>query len=244
MKMNFKIASNENVADGTWRLELRSQDPAYLFRGEFMDLAIPGFYLRRPLSVCDAAPGKVVIYYKVVGEGTKVLATLPEGTQIEALTDLGRGFEASKCRSRALLVSGGLGSAPLFPLLKELKAERKTVNVVMGFNKASDIVLEEEYRALCDSLTITTLDGSAGMKGLVTDALEALRPEYDFFYTCGPVVMMKAVCKALPGPGQLSLEERMGCGSGFCYGCSIQTASGPRRVCKDGPVFDKEDMLW
>ncbi len=244
MKMIFTIERNEKVADGTYRLQLFADDPGYLFSGEFMDLALPGFYLRRPLSVCDAAPGSVTIYYKVVGEGTKVLATLPEGTLIEALTDLGRGFDPSKCREKALLVSGGLGAAPLYPLLKELKAQGKQVNAIMGFNKASDMVLEGEYRTLCDSLTVTTLDGSAGMKGLVTDALAALKPEYDFFYTCGPVVMMKAVCGALPGSGQLSLEERMGCGSGFCYGCSVQTAGGPRRVCKDGPVFDKEDMLW
>jgi dihydroorotate dehydrogenase electron transfer subunit len=244
MKQVFTIEKNEPVAFKTWKLVLKSADPGYLFKGEFVDIAIPGFYLRRPVSVCDSSAGSVTLYYKVVGEGTKVLSTMAPEAELELLTDLGRGFDASLCKGDALLVAGGLGAAPLYPLAKELKAIGCRVTAVLGFNNASEVVLEEEFRALCDEVAVTTMDGSAGIKGLVTDAVAALNPVYDCFYTCGPLVMMKAVCKALPGKGQLSLEERMGCGSGFCYGCSIMTKSGPKRVCKDGPVFDKEDIIW
>ena len=186
-----------------------------------------------------------MLLYKTVGEGTRKLATLPVGTQLSVLTGLGRGFDASACTSSALLVGGGLGAAPLYLLAKKLKAQGKKVNVVLGFNKASEIVLEQEFRALCDQLVFSTLDGSVGVKGFVTDAIKEMAGlSYDYFYTCGPMVMMKAVCCALEGPGEASLEERMGCGAGFCYGCSIQTTAGPRRVCKDGPVFNKEEILW
>ncbi len=244
MKDDFTIESNECVAERTWRLVLLSDDTHYLFSGEFVDIAVPGFYLRRPISVCDSSEGRIVLYYKVVGEGTKALSGMAQGSRLNLLTGLGNGFDASLCTSSALLVGGGLGSAPLYPLARELKAAGKNVRVILGFNKASETVLEEEFRSLCDGVEITTMDGSRGIKGLVSDAPSFHRTDYDCFYTCGPLVMMKAVCKALPIPGQLSLEERMGCGSGFCYGCTVQTASGPRRVCKDGPVFNKEDMIW
>ena len=147
-------------------------------------------------------------------------------------------------------MGGGLGAAPLFLLTRQLKAQGKRITAVLGFNKADEIVLKEEFEALCDTVAITTLDGSVGIKGFVTDALKEMGcvaghdEGYDFFYTCGPMVMMKAVCGLLSGPGEASLEERMGCGAGFCYGCSIQTTAGPRRVCKDGPVFNKEEILW
>ena len=209
-----------------------------------MHIDIPGYYLRRPFSVCDADEGSLTLLYKTVGEGTRKLAALPEGTELSVLTGLGRGFDADACRKKALLVGGGLGAAPLYPLAKRLKAQGKDVTVVLGFNRKEEIVLEREFRALCNTFTLSTLDGSAGIKGFVTDAIKVLQPEYDYFYTCGPMVMMKAVCELLEGPGEASLEERMGCGAGFCYGCSIQTAKGPRRVCKDGPVFKKEDILW
>ena len=229
------------VATDTYRLVLTGKDVA---DGEFVHLEIPGFYLRRPLSVCDAGDGKMTLLYKTVGEGTKALAQMPEGAVISVLEGLGKGFDADACRKEALLVAGGLGAAPLYLLAKKLKAQGKKVTVVLGFNKQEEIVLKQEFEDLCDSFALATLDGSAGTKGFVTDALKALQPRYDYFYTCGPMVMMKAVCGLLEGPGEASLEERMGCGAGFCYGCSIQTTGGPRRVCKDGPVFKKEEILW
>ena len=237
----YTIAENRLIAADTYKLVLAGNGNV---GGEFVHIDIPGYYLRRPFSVCDADEGSLTLLYKTVGEGTRKLAALPEGTELSVLTGLGRGFDADACRKKALLVGGGLGAAPLYPLAKQLKAQGKGVTVVLGFNKKEEFVLEEEFRALCNTFSLSTLDGSAGIKGFVTDALKTLQPEYDYFYTCGPMVMMKAVCELLEGPGEASLEERMGCGAGFCYGCSIQTAGGPRRVCKDGPVFKKEEILW
>jgi len=240
-KKLYTLKENRLVAAGTYRLVLSGPGPV---EGEFVHLDIPGYYLRRPFSVCDTSPEGFTLLYKTVGEGTRALSTLPVGASLSVLTGLGKGFDASVCREKALLVGGGLGAAPLYLLAKELRKEGKEATVILGFNKADEIVLQGEFETLCGSVTLTTLDGSAGVKGFVTDALKALKPTYDYFYTCGPMVMMKAVCQQLEGPGEASLEERMGCGAGFCYGCSIQTAGGPRRVCKDGPVFKKEEILW
>lgn len=212
--------------------------------GEFVHIAVPGFFLRRPLSICDKEAGRLTIVYKVVGEGTKVLSEMKEGTVLEVLTGLGRGFDPDACRSEALLVGGGLGAAPLYLLARELKAQGKKVTVVLGFNTADEIVMVREFKDICDTVAVSTLDGSVGVKGFVTDAIAGMARSYDYFYTCGPMVMMKAVCGMLECPGEASLEERMGCGAGFCYGCSIETKNGPRRVCKDGPVFKKEELLW
>lgn len=240
-KQTYIITQNRLVAADTYRLQLSGPGPV---EGEFVHLDIPGYYLRRPFSVCETGPDGFTVLYKTVGEGTRTLATLAEGTPLSVLTGLGKGFDAGACRENALLVGGGLGAAPLYLLAKELREQGKNVTVILGFNKADEIVLKEEFEALCQAVAITTLDGSVGIKGFVTDALKALQPAYDYFYTCGPMVMMKAVCAQLEGSGEASLEERMGCGAGFCYGCSIHTTRGPRRVCKDGPVFKKEDILW
>ena len=229
------------IAVKTFRMVLEGEGAV---DGEFIDIAIPGFYLRRPLSICDQEDGRLTVIYKVVGEGTKVLSEMPVGTELEVLTGLGRGFDADACREEALLVGGGLGVPPLYLLAKELKARGKKVTAVLGYNKADEIILTQEFEAVCDRLAVSTVDGSVGVKGFVTDAIAALKPTYDFFYTCGPMVMMKVVCTTLEGRGEASLEERMGCGAGFCYGCSIQTINGPRRVCKDGPVFKKEELTW
>ena len=243
-KSRFTIVTNRTVATQTRKIVLAAGDPDLLVGGEFVHLLIDGFYLRRPLSLCDREPGRITLLYKTVGEGTKALASLPEGTSLDVLTGLGKGFDPDACRESALLVAGGLGAAPLYLLCKELKAQGKQVIAVLGFNKADEIVLEDEFRALCDHVSIATLDGSAGTRGFVTDALAALQPSWDYFYTCGPAVMMKAVCQALDGPGEASLEERMGCGAGFCYCCTCETVSGAKRVCQDGPVFKKEELLW
>ncbi len=241
IKSLYTIVENSLIAPKTFKLVLAG---SAVVEGEFVNIAIPGYYLRRPLSVCDLEDGKLTIVYKVVGEGTKVLSEMKAGKELEVLTGLGKGFETSECREKALLVGGGLGVPPLLLLAKRLKAEGKKVCVVLGFNKAEEIILEEELREVCDEVVISTVDGSVGVKGFVTDAIKATEPAFDYFYTCGPMVMMKVVCAALEGPGEASLEERMGCGAGFCYGCSIQTKNGPRRVCKDGPVFKKEELTW
>ena len=239
-KQLYTISENRLVATRTWKLVLQGPPAS----GEFVNIEIPSYYLRRPISLCDTTDGTITLLYKTVGEGTRALSGMQAGEQLNLLTGLGKGFDSQACRHEALLVGGGLGAAPLYLLAKKLKAEGKKVWVVLGFNKADEIVLESEFRTLCDGFALATLDGSAGVKGFVTDAVAALKPSFDYFYTCGPMVMMKAVCKALEGPGEASLEERMGCGAGFCYCCSIQTTGGPRRVCKDGPVFKKEEIIW
>ena len=243
-KRIFTIESNETVARDTFRVVLRMDGPVAIRSGQFVDIAIPGFYLRRPISVSDTLPDGVVLYYKVVGEGTAVMARMVPGATLELLLPLGSGFHPEKCREAALLVGGGLGAAPLYLLARELLAAGRKVTAVLGFNRADEICLADAYRALGVPVHIATLDGSAGVKGFVTDAIAAARPAFDRFYTCGPLPMMKAVCTTLDAPGEASMEERMGCGAGYCYGCTLQTKSGPRRVCADGPVFDKEEILW
>ena len=241
-KRIFRIKTNRKVADRTFRLDLEACEPGYVFSGEFVDIAVPGFYLRRPLSVCGYESGTISIIYKTVGHGTEALAGMEEGRTLEVICGLGHGFTAGACRESALLVAGGLGAAPLLPVCRELAAAGKRTNVILGFNTASEIVLEDEFRSVADSVTIVTMDGSSGQKGFVTDHL----PDggFDFFYTCGPLVMMKAVCAKIDVPGEASLEERMGCGAGFCYGCSCKTLTGTKRICQDGPVFRKEDIIW
>ena len=244
-KRLFTIAANDRVAADTYRLRLEAVALGYRFSGEFVDIALPGYYLRRPLSVCDAGDGWLQLLYKVVGDGTRLLSTLPAGTVLDVLTGLGHGFSADACRADALLVGGGLGAAPLHLLAKELKAQGRHVTAIMGFNTADEVVLDDEFRALADRYVLVTTDGSRGMKGFSTDAIRTLQPSFDFFYTCGPMVMMRAVCQQLAdSDGEASLEERMGCGAGFCYGCSCHTTVGPRRVCMDGPVFRKEEIQW
>jgi dihydroorotate dehydrogenase electron transfer subunit len=240
-KKDYTVTDNRLIAADTYRLVLSGDGPV---EGEFVHLEIPGYFLRRPFSVCETSQDGLTLLYKTVGEGTRALANLPVGTTLSLVSGLGKGFSANACRESALLVGGGLGAAPLYLLAKELKAQGKHITTILGFNKADELVLQKEFKALCDQVAITTLDGSVGIQGFVTDALKSLCPKYDYFYTCGPMVMMKAVCDMLSGPGEASLEERMGCGAGFCYGCSIQTTNGPRRVCHDGPVFKKEEILW
>ena len=166
------------------------------------------------------------------------------GQELDILTGLGNGFDTAACNGKALIVCGGLGASPVFSLAKELISEGKQVILIQGFNTKYDIILDSEFKDLGIQPAIVTMDGSAGMKGLVTDAIDAIDPDYDYFYTCGPAVMMKAVCDKLQGPGEASLEERMGCGCGICYGCTCHTKSGAKRVCADGPVFKKEEIIW
>jgi 2-polyprenylphenol hydroxylase and related flavodoxin oxidoreductases len=237
----YTITENTLIAPRTFKLVLGGEG---VVEGEFVNIGIPGYYLRRPLSVCDKEDGQFTVVYKVVGEGTKVLSEMPAGAKLEVLTGLGRGFDP-----RSMPGGGASGGrrprrAAAVPAGEGAEGARKEVTAVLGFNKADEIILASEFRNLCDEVMVSTADGSVGVKGFVTDALKVLKPSYDYFYTCGPMVMMKAVCTALKKSGEASLEERMGCGAGFCYGCSIQTKKGPRRVCKDGPVFKKEELIW
>lgn len=240
----YTVQSNLEVADRTWSMRLLGDTSALSRGGQFVDVAIDGFFLRRPFAATEWDEEGLTILYKAVGEGTKVMAAMQPGETLSLLTGLGNGFNPDACSSAALIAAGGLGASPAFTLAKELKAAGRKVTVILGFNKASEVVLEDEYKALGVDVHVVTADGSKGLKGFVTDAIAELRPEFDYFYTCGPKVMMKAVCAMIPGSGEASLEERMGCGCGICYGCTCHTAKGPRRVCVDGPVFKKEDIIW
>ena len=243
-KRTFIIESNREVAADSYRMVLRSDSPVEMHSGQFVDIALEGFYLRRPISVCDCSGNSFTIIYKVVGEGTAVMSGMKEGERLEILTALGHGFDTDACSDSALLVGGGLGAAPMYLLAKELISKGRKVTAVLGFNKADEIMLQEELSGLGAEVLISTVDGSVGTKGFVTDAIRENKPEFDYFYTCGPLPMMKALCQSLDCDGEVSLEERMGCGAGFCYGCSCKTTVGTKRICKDGPVFKKEEVLW
>lgn len=212
--------------------------------GQFVDIALQGRFLRRPISVSDRSGDSITLIYKVVGAGTEQMSRMKPGESLETLTGLGNGFDTEACRESALLVGGGIGAAPLFWLARNLVSAGRKVTVVLGFNTKDEAVLEKEFRNLGADCHIATMDGSLGTRGLVTDAIKEHKPSFDRFYTCGPKIMMKAVCEMLEGPGEASVEERMGCGCGICYGCTCHTADGPRRACADGPVFRKEDLIW
>jgi dihydroorotate dehydrogenase electron transfer subunit len=240
----FEIKGNQAVAPGCYLLSLEGDASAVAASGQFVQLALPGRYLRRPISICDYDARHLLLLYKVVGAGTDQLSEMKVGEQIEVISGLGNGFCPENTVQKALLVGGGMGVAPLYRLAKDLLAAGKAVHVILGFNTAAEVCLETEFKALGVDVTISTADGSKGVKGFVTDAIQTLAQDYDYFYTCGPMVMMKAVCQLCPTEGEASLEERMGCGFGICYGCTIKTAKGAKRVCADGPVFAKGDLLW
>lgn len=244
MKSTFTIRNNSEIARNTWRMELGCGVMPEIRSGQFVDIALDGFFLRRPISVCDKTAHSLVLCYKVAGAGTAEMAKMNPGRSLELLTGLGNGFNPDACRSAALLLGGGIGSAPLLLLCRELLQRGRKVSVILGFNSSDEIVLQEDFRSLGIEPAIATMDGSCGTRGFVTDAARELRPQFDRFYCCGPLPMMKAVCTTLEEPGEASLEERMGCGAGFCYGCSKMMKDGAKRICKDGPVFDKEEIIW
>ena len=237
----YTIAENSHLASGVYRLRLEGDTSAITRPGQFLELRLPGFFLRRPLSICDWDDGSVTILYKVVGGGTDWLRTCQTGQTLSALTGLGNGFDVDACGAVTAVVGGGIGIAPMYGLAGRLLAAGKTPVAVLGFNSASDRFYDEEFRRLGVETIVSTADGSYGVRGFVTDAL----PEkYDLYCACGPLPMLRALCGAADRPGFLSLEARMGCGFGACMGCTIQTLSGPRRVCKEGPVFREEELLW
>ena len=237
----FTIRSNVALTDSVYKMVLDGDTSAITAAGQFVNIQLDGLFLRRPISVCDYDGETLTIVYKVVGKGTEVMSAMAEGTKLDILTGLGNGYDLSLSGNRPVLLGGGVGVPPMYNLAKKLIAEGKTVNVILGFNTQSEIFYEEESKALGCAVTVTTVDGSYGVKGFVTDAL----PEnYTYFYTCGPEPMLKAVYRATNTSGQMSFEERMGCGFGACMGCSCKTITGYKRICKEGPVMKKEEILW
>ena len=239
--MRYQITENTRIAPGVYLLDLAGDTSMVKAPGQFAQIQIPGFYLRRPISLCDWDENGMTLIYKAVGQGTDALSRMKPGETLDALNGLGNGYDVSACGDHPLVIGGGVGVPPLYGLTKALLAAGKTPAVILGFNRKDEIFLQEEFEDLGVPVILTTADGSAGVKGFVTDAL----PQgYDSYCACGPMPMLKAVFRACGGEGQLSLEERMGCGFGACMGCTVQTNAGARRVCKEGPVFRKEELPW
>ena len=238
----FQIVSNEALTDSVYKMILAGDTSDITNCGQFVNIQLDGMYLRRPISVCDYDDETLTIVYKVVGKGTEVMSAMTAGTKLDILTGLGNGYDLTLAGDKPVLLGGGVGVPPMYNLAKKLRAQGKEVKVILGFNVKSEIFYEEEFKALGCDVTVTTVDGSYGVKGFVTTALEDV--DYTYFYTCGPEPMLKAVYRASKTSGQMSFEERMGCGFGACMGCSCKTLTGYKRICKEGPVMKKEEILW
>ncbi len=238
----FEILSNKKIAKDVYEMVL-SGDTQGITCGQFVNIKLGGLYLRRPISVCDFKDGELTLVYKTVGKGTFQMASYAKGTKLDILTGLGNGYNTDKSGDKPLLIGGGVGVPPMFALAKKLISEGKSVSVILGFNIAEEIFYAEEFERIGAEVFVTTVDGSVGIHGFVTDAIESVGV-YTYVYTCGPEVMLKAVYNATNTSGQYSFEERMGCGFGACMGCSCKTKYGNKRICKDGPVLEKEEIIW
>ncbi len=238
----YKITQNVALTSTVFKMVLEGDVSDIKNSGEFINIKLDGKYLRRPISVCDVDETTVTIVYKVVGEGTEQMSKMPVGTELDILVGLGNGYDLSLAGDTPILLGGGVGVPPLYNLAKRLIALGKKVTVVLGFNTKDEIFYEQEFKDLGAKVYVTTADGTYGIKGFVTDAMKDI--EYSYFYTCGPEPMLKAIYKASVTSGQMSFEERMGCGFGACMGCSCKTLTGYKRICKEGPVMKKEEILW
>ncbi len=238
----FKVVSNQALCEGVFRMTL-SGDTSYIkAAGEFVNIELSGRYLRRPISVCDVEVGVLTLVYKVVGVGTKQLSEMGEGVELDILSGLGNGFSLDNQSQSPLLVGGGVGIPPLYNLAKRLIANGVKPTLLLGFNTASQAFMVEDFKALGVDVVVTTMDGSMGVKGLITAALPTL--DFDYTYSCGPIPMLKALSENTSVSGEFSFEERMGCGFGACVGCTCKTKYGNKRICKDGPVLKKEEIIW
>lgn len=238
----FKVISNKRIAKNVYEMKLEGDTSAIIAPGQFVNIKIEGEFLRRPISVCDYGENSLTLIYKVVGKGTSIMSAMQENTWLDILVGLGNGFNTYESGENPVLIGGGVGVPPMYRLAKDLLAEGKKVSVILGFNKEEEIFYEEEFKALGCNVYVTTVDGSVGTKGFVTDVLKDL--SYSYFFTCGPGPMLKAVYNTSVTEGQLSFEERMGCGFGVCMGCSCKTKYRNKRICADGPVLRKEEIIW
>ena len=237
----FEIIENIPLTDCVYQMRLRGDTSAISAPGQFVNIQLDGLYLRRPISVCDVEGDVLTIIYKVVGKGTEKMSKMQNG-MLDVLTGLGNGYDLTKAGVHPVLIGGGVGVPPMYLLCKQLRKLGKKVSVILGFNTQSEVFYREAFEALGADVTVTTVDGSCGIQGFVTDALKNM--EYSYFYTCGPEPMLKAVYQASKTSGQMSFEKRMGCGFGACMGCSCRTITGYKRICKEGPVMEKEEILW
>lgn len=237
----FKIVENIQLTESVYKMTLSGDVSAITAPGQFVNIKLDGLYLRRPISVCDVSDDTLTIIYKVVGKGTAQMSQMQTGT-LDVLTGLGNGYALDVAGEKPVLLGGGVGVPPMYLLAKKLLEQGKKVSVILGFNTANEVFYEQEFKAIGADVTVTTVDGTYGVKGFVTDALKNM--DYTYFYTCGPEPMLKAVYKASQTSGQMSFEKRMGCGFGACMGCSCKTITGYKRICKEGPVMQKEEILW
>lgn len=240
----YQISANDKIAKNVYRMVLAGETKYFTKPGQFLNIALEGKYLRRPISICDIGEQSVTIIYKVVGAGTRQMSAMKPGEKLDILTGLGNGFDVEKGGCKPLLVGGGVGVPPLFYLAKQLLAAGQQPVVVLGFNTVDEVFYQTEFEAIGCQTFLATADGSAGEKGFVTDVLQTHRIEYDYFYACGPFPMLRALAETTHCSGQLSFEERMGCGFGACVGCSCKTKYGSKRICVDGPVLEKEEIIW
>lgn len=238
----MKITDNKKIAEKTYFMSLEGDTSAITKPGQFINIKLDGFFLRRPISVCDCENGKLSIIYKVVGNGTKEMSELPVGAELDILSGLGNGYDTSKSGGCPVLIGGGVGVPPMYMLCKKLVSEGKKATVILGFNSEKEVFGVDEFKATGAEVYVTTADGSVGTKGFVTDVLKNL--DYTYFYTCGPMPMFKAIESIAKTSGQYSFEERMGCGFGACMGCTCKTKYGNKRICKDGPVLEREEIVW
>ena len=237
----YTIAHNRALTHDIYEMRLIGDTSSITAPGQFLNIKLDGHFLRRPISICDWDEGSITILYKVLGQGTKEMTSFPAGKELDILVGLGNGFSTASCGEKTLLIGGGVGIPPMYGLAKALRREGKKPVAVLGFNTKNDLFYLDEFRALGVEVIVATADGSFGKKGFVTDILPE---EYDDFCTCGPLAMLKAVYDATKTGGQFSFEERMGCGFGACMGCSCKTKYGNKRICKDGPVLVKEEIVW
>lgn len=238
----MKITDNKKIAEKTYFMSLEGDTSAITKPGQFINIKLDGFFLRRPISVCDCENGKLSIIYKVVGNGTKEMSELPVGAELDILSGLGNGYDTTKSGDCPVLIGGGVGVPPMYLLCKKLVSEGKKATVILGFNSEKEVFGVDEFKATGAEVYVTTVDGSVGTKGFVTDVLKNL--DYTYFYTCGPMPMFKAIESIAKTSGQYSFEERMGCGFGACMGCTCKTKYGNKRICKDGPVLEREEIVW
>lgn len=243
-KAIYSVLSNEPLTRDVYRMVLEGDTQWITSPGQFVNIELDGFYLRRPISISDWSDTTITIIYKVVGRGTQVMSQMGVGVKLDVLTGLGNGFNPEVECQKPLLVGGGVGVPPLYRLAKELLARGRKVSVVLGFNKADEVFYAEEFKTLGADVYVSTADGSMGVKGFVTDAIREAAIDFDYFYSCGPLPMLKALCGCCDQDGELSFEERMGCGFGACMGCSCKTLTGNKRICKDGPVMKRGEIIW
>ena len=241
-QVELTVECNGKIAENVFEMVLSGDTSAITAPGQFINIKLDGFFLRRPISVCDYDGNSVTIIYKTVGAGTEAMSQMKKGTKLDTLIGLGNGYDTAQSGDAPLLIGGGVGVPPMYRLCKELVREGKRPTVILGFNSAQDVFYEQQFADAGAKVLVATADGSYGAKGFVTDVMDGL--EYSYFYACGPEPMLRAVYNASVTGGELSFEERMGCGFGACMGCSCKTITGSKRICKEGPVLKKEEILW